>query len=280
MRFQNLRTLGELTVVHTRAEYLSLDDINSYELGTNDLWNNLTNLNIMNRQTFKPGNAKRKLQLIHPHPDTYQEEGLGLGQEDTEEVVDDDEALLDRYDEDDTDTGAQTENKNDVITGDKQHRYNLRPRKFTVRLTGLKINKTDLVTGNLKKNSILKQKNYNPWVNFEMTNFKLSDKFHFLANKKALVHHESTCLYVDCMECVFYKIIKKFTFQSNSLLGYQMGYANLQDTKIQKQGKRINFEEGTKREANGTKVVKINWSTIQLANYYCISLKEVPHLKL
>ena len=106
LKLLNLRTLCELTTVHTRVDYLSLDDINSFELGTNDLWNNLTDLNRLNRQTFKQGDSKRKLQLIHPEPEGEQdgevEHGLGLGREDDVEVDSDDIDLLNRYDEDDT----------------------------------------------------------------------------------------------------------------------------------------------------------------------------------
>ena len=43
------------------------------------------------------------------------------------------------------------------------------------------------------------------------------------------------------MECAFYESVKKIAIQSNSLLDYQKGYNNLRDTKILKQGKKINL---------------------------------------
>ena len=71
--------------MHTRVDYLSLDDVDGYELGTNNIWDTLTDLNKLNRQTFKPFNAHRKLQLILPQAEDEQggedEEGLGLGEE-------------------------------------------------------------------------------------------------------------------------------------------------------------------------------------------------------
>ena len=64
----------------------------------------------------------------------------------------------------------------------------------------------------------------------------------------------------------FLLVIKQLrTLQTNSLLGYQLGYANLTDTKIHKQGMRIKFEKGTKKEGNETKVVKLTWSCLKLA---------------
>jgi hypothetical protein len=66
LRLMNLRTQGEITVVHSRVSYLNLEDINAFELGSDDLWETLTRLNIKNRNTFLPGQAKRKFQLIHP----------------------------------------------------------------------------------------------------------------------------------------------------------------------------------------------------------------------
>ena len=101
LRLLNLCTLGELTCVHTRVDYLSLEDIDGYELGTNNIWDNLTDLNKLNHQTFKLGNANRKLQLIHPQADDEQggdDEGLGLGEEDDQEVREDNLDLLTRTD--------------------------------------------------------------------------------------------------------------------------------------------------------------------------------------
>ena len=178
-------------------------------------------MNKLNRQTFKLGNANRKLQLIHPQADDEQggdDEGLGLGEEDDQEVREDNLDLLTRTDEDNT--GEESETQNDIISGNKNHRYNLRPRKAkTVSLTRIIVNKTELVSDKFKQKSILKQRDYNQKENFEITNFQLSDRFHFLANKKALLQHESTCLTEDCVECAVYKSVKKLAFQSNSLLG-------------------------------------------------------------
>ena len=157
------------------------------------------------------------------------------------------------------------------MTGNENHRYNLRPRKAkTVSLTSIRVNITELVSDKLKQKAILKQRNYNHKENFEITNFQLSE----------LLHYKSTCLTEDCEECAFFNTVKKFAFQMNSLLGYQKGYANLSDTKIQKQGKKIKFEQTTKREVHKAVMMKITLNCIHLANYYCISMREVAHLNL
>ena len=156
LRLQNLRTLGELTKVHTRVDYLSLEDINSFELGSNDPWDNLTDLNRLNRQSFKQGESKRKLQLIHPEPEGEEngevEDSLGSGKEDDVKVDNDDEDLLNIYDEDDAgDQSGGPESTNNIISENNKTRYNLRPRKAvnkTVRLTDIRVNKTDIGPGN------------------------------------------------------------------------------------------------------------------------------------
>ena len=108
----------------------------------------------------------------------------------------------------------------------------------------------------------------------------MSFKFHFPANKIALFHHCSTCLSEKCMECVFHRTVNNFTFQKNSLLRYELGYANLDDTKTQPKTKRIKFEKGTKKEDFEGKVVKLNWICLQLAVFYFVSLSKIAHLKL
>ena len=98
--------------------------------------------------------------------------------------------LLNIYDEDDAwDQSGGPESTNNIISKNKT-RYNLRPRKAvykTVRLTDIRVNKMDIGSGNKMQNSILKRKNYSPQDNFDFKNLKLSDKFHFSANKKALL---------------------------------------------------------------------------------------------
>ena len=57
---------------------------------------------------------------------------------------------------------------------------------------------------------------------------------------------------------MFHRTLKNFTFQKNSLLRYELGHANLDDTKIQPKTKRIQFEKGTKKEDFEGKVVKLS----------------------
>ena len=202
-----------------------------------------------------------------------------MGEEDDLEVGEDELDLLTRTDEENT--GEESETKNNIISGNKNHRYNLRPRKArTVNLTRIIVNKTELVSDKLKQKYILKQRDYNQRENFEITNFQLGDRFNFMANEKALLQHESSCLTEDCVECTFYKSVNKIAFQSNILLGYQKGFTNLRDTKIQKQGKRIKFDQTTKRGVNKAKKMKINWNCLHLANNHCIAMREVAHLNL
>jgi hypothetical protein len=276
LRLMNLRTQGELTVVHSRVSFLSLDDINSFELGSDDLWENLTRLNIKNRNTFQPGMAKRKFQLIHPVPEE-EEEALGLGVEDDEVVVEGDAAELDNQDGDDN---TEDNPVNDNLVSN--HHYNLRPRKVKTNLTTLEINKLQMDQINLEQqNSILKkQKYYDPRMNFQLELFKMGDKFHFFANKKGLLHHKSICLKIDCEECKFYETIRKFIFQENSLLSYELGYANLADSKITKTGKKLDFIKGTKQETIKKHVVKVDWNNIQLSSFYSVSLSEMFYLKI
>ena len=42
LRLQNLRTLAQVTVVYARVDYLYLEDLNNFELGSQDLWDTLT----------------------------------------------------------------------------------------------------------------------------------------------------------------------------------------------------------------------------------------------
>ena len=85
-----------------------------------------TKLNIRNRQTFKQGESRWKLHLVHPEPEgevnEEVEDDLGLGKEDDILVEDDDDNLLDREDEDETKTGGP-ESTNDIISENK-NRYN------------------------------------------------------------------------------------------------------------------------------------------------------------
>jgi hypothetical protein len=215
----NLRTQGEITVVHSRVSYLSLNDINAFELGADDLWETLTRLNIKNRNTFQPGMAKRKFQLIHPVPEE-EEEALGLGVEDDEVVVEGDAAELDNQDGDDN---TEDNPVNDNLV--RNHHYNLRPRKVKTNFTTLEINKLQMDQINLEQqNSILKkQKYYDPRLNFQLEHFKMGDKFHFFANKKALLQHKSYCLITDCEECKCYEKIKKNCFPRKQLIKLRVG---------------------------------------------------------
>ena len=80
----------------------------------------MTDLNRLNRQTFKQGESKRKLQLIHPEPEGEEngevEDSLGSGKEDDVKVDNDYEDLLNIYDEDDAgDQSGGPESTNNII---------------------------------------------------------------------------------------------------------------------------------------------------------------------
>ena len=112
-RLQNLRTLAKVTTVHARVNYLDLEDLNNFELGSHDLWETLTKLNI--KKNFHQGESRKKLNLVHPEPQGEVTEGveddLGLGIEDNIIVEDDDENLLNKEDEDGNQTGGQDQEK-------------------------------------------------------------------------------------------------------------------------------------------------------------------------
>ena len=278
-----------MTVVHSRVDFLELEDLNHFELGTQDLWDELTKQNTKMRQTFKQGSSKKKLNLIHPEQQEDDREGgaedLGLGVEDSTDIKEDDEELLlDKTDDDQLHQteGFQPENEKDIIS-DPKRRYNLRPRRKAIVNKTETVNKTVMIKNEIEDKmlkNILKCKNYSSNNNFNIKHFKMSDKFHFQANKKALLHHFMTCLVSEnCNECLFYKTIKGFAFQKNSLLQYELGYANLGDTKIQPKSQRVIFAEKTKREDSERKELKVNWTNLHLAIFYCVSLSELSHLK-
>ena len=86
-----------MTVVDARVDYLDLEDLNNFELGSQDLWDTLTKKRHL-------GWRRRKLNLVHPEPQGDVTEGveddLGLGIEDNNIIEDDEEHLLDEEDED------------------------------------------------------------------------------------------------------------------------------------------------------------------------------------
>jgi hypothetical protein len=274
LRLLNLRTQGEVTVLHSRVTYLSLEDINNFELGADDLWETLTKLNVKQRNTFQPGHTKRKFQLIHPvSAEEELEESMGLGEEDTELVEEGNVEELDQQDRDYTEDSPVNEN----LVG---HHYNLRPRKVKINFTTFNLNKLQLNQINFgTQNSILKKKNnYDLKQNLEL--FRMGDKFQFFANKKAFLLHTSCCMTTECEECIFYNEVKRFVFQENSLLNYEVGFSNFSDTKINKSGKKLSFVKGTKQERKRKHKLRINWNSVQLASWFCVSLIEINHLKM
>ena len=60
----NIRTLDEITVLHTRIKHMDLDSLLSFDIGFPDLWNKLAALNVKNRNTYQVGPTKRKLALV------------------------------------------------------------------------------------------------------------------------------------------------------------------------------------------------------------------------
>jgi hypothetical protein len=52
-----------------------------------------------------------------------------------------------------------------------------------------------------------------------------------------------------------------------------VGFSNFSDTKINKSGKKLRFKTGPKQEIKNKKLI-VNWTSIQLASWYCVSLIE------
>jgi hypothetical protein len=254
----NLRTEGQITVCHSRAEYLDLEDIQNFELGADALWDSLAQLNMKERNTFKMGNTNQKFQLIHPvSADGEEEETMGLGRED-EVLIE--EGNIETLDEDEDYSEQETENKN--LVG---HRYNLRSRKLNINQTTFDHNKPQLI-------SILKKVNkFEQKQNLEI--LRMADKNQFYANKKAFIIHTSNCVTEGCQECIFFKQVKGFIFQQNSLLNYEIGNINFSDTKLQKTVKKLRFINGPNKEIKKRKLI-VNWTSIQLSSWFCTSLIE------
>ena len=101
---------------------------------------------------------------------------------------------------------------NVIINYDLQPRYILRSRK--VNMTTINDGQLEIFHNNMKDEKkftpILKFKNYVTAENYKLDYFKLSDRAHFRAHKKGLVHHHLNCTKVNnCSECNFHTVTKK-----------------------------------------------------------------------
>jgi hypothetical protein len=101
----------------------------------------------------------------------------------------------------------------------------------------------------------------------------MADKFQFYANKRAFIIHSSNCETESCQECKFFKQVKGFIYQQNSLLSYDLGNINFSDTKLQKTDKKLRFKSGSTKELKKRRLV-VDYTAIQLACWYCVSLRE------
>ena len=61
----NVRSLDEITVLHSRISHVDLNSLLSYDIGQPDLWDKLSKLNVKNKNTYRMGPTKRKLALVN-----------------------------------------------------------------------------------------------------------------------------------------------------------------------------------------------------------------------
>ena len=78
---------------------------------------------------------------------------------------------------------------------------------------------------------------------------------------------------------MFYNKTKGFIFLENNLLPYEYGLANLRDTKLMKQGRKVSFKKEIIMKKDKDEMLRVYWATLQLADYFCTSLLEINYLK-
>ena len=78
----NIRTLAQLTVLHSRVSHLHIDEIINYDLAMPQLYEKLAELNVRRRNTFIPGKTNQHLKLLN-------EEDMFPGEDITDENVED-----------------------------------------------------------------------------------------------------------------------------------------------------------------------------------------------
>ena len=61
----NIRTLAQLTVLHSRVSHLHIDEIINYDLDMPQLYEKLAELNVRRCNTFIPGKSNQPLKLLN-----------------------------------------------------------------------------------------------------------------------------------------------------------------------------------------------------------------------
>ena len=128
-----------------------------------------------------------------------------------------------------------------------------------------------------KKPSLLKSLGgYKTKHNYDINKFRLNDRSEFRAHKKALYLHGSVCSKDNCDTCIFHNAVKCTYYVDNDLPRYNFGHHDLRDTKILKDSCRVTFNNNLDySNENKQEKVEINWTKLQLATYFCCSLKEM-----
>ena len=250
-----------------------------YDMGQNNLWDKLSQLNVKNRNTYQMGSTRRKLALVNEEEFlTDEEEGNDIydnPEEDTRGPEDVEKEML----EDALHDGVEElPERDDILNVAHPSGYNLRSRKInqleteTFKDDGLKLN---------AKSLLISYKGYNGINNFDLNRLRLTDKSEFQAIKRASNLHIRVCIQEGCETCIFYKKIKNIGYTANDLPKYNISNHNISDTKIKKEKCKVQFNQTLNfSDGDDKQLIKINWTQIQLSTYFCCSLREMKNVKI
>ena len=275
-----MRSLDKLTVLHSRISAVDLDTLMGYDIGQNNLWDKLSQLNVKNRNTYQMGSTKRKLALVNQEDFlTNEVEGNDIYDDPGEDTRGDEEIEKEMMEDELHDGEEELPKKDDILNMDHHSGYNLRSRKINQLETETFID-DDLKQ--LNSNSLLKSyKGYKGKNNFDLNKFRLTDKSEFQAIKRALNLHVRVCFQIDCETCIFYKIIKNIGYTANDLPKYNFSHHDISDTKIYKERCKVQFNQTLNfSDGDDKQLIKINWTKIQLSTYFCCSLREMNNIKI
>jgi hypothetical protein len=281
----NVRSLDEITVLHSRISHVDLDSLLSYDIGQPDLWDKLSKLNVKNRNTYRMGPTKRKLALVSQ--EDYMEnmsEGGDIFDNPDEDNRGDEENEKENLEDELPDVEGELPEKDDILDLRHHSGYNLRSRNINQLETNTfkddELKQLKEITGN--KSSLLKSfRGYREENNFDINKFRLTDQSEFKAIKKALDLHVKVCFQIGCEACVFYNAIKNMVYTTNDLPKYNFGHHDITDIKINKEKCKVQFNQ-TLDFSNGDEkqLIEINWTKIQLSTYFCCSLREMKIMKI
>ena len=127
----NVRSLDKITVLHSRVSHVDLDTLLGYDIGQNNLWDKLSQLNVKNRNTYQMGSTKRKLALVNQEDFLTDEvEGGDIFDDPGEDTRGDEENEKEMMEDELLDGDEVLPKKDDILNMDHHSGYNLRSRKI------------------------------------------------------------------------------------------------------------------------------------------------------